>query len=93
MNKIKKNPKVIWAFCANKFGPWFKVPRKLVLDESFSHPYWSDGRDTSVQDKIGLVSREGYLCFSHEDKKEVEKFMHGFFECRKLLSGFFKDYK
>jgi len=33
----------------------------------------------------------GLIVFSHEDKKEVQKFIDGFMACRQLWSGFFTE--
>ncbi len=84
MNK----PRILWAFWANKHGPWHKQPVKVIYNKDLDS-WWSSGKDDDVVEKEGLVQYDHYVCFVHRDKKEVDKFIQGFMACRTLLKSFF----
>lgn len=80
----------MWAFWANAYGPWFKTPQKVeVKDDDFDFGWWRKCGNCDAK-KVGLDQREGYLCYAHPDKKEVEKFIRGFMACRDLAGRFFR---
>jgi hypothetical protein len=87
-NNMKK-PETMWAFWANKYGPFHKTPQKVKMHYGIGE--WVHKNEEYCAEKQGLDQRDGYICFSHPDKKEVEKFMQGFFACRELIGDFFKD--
>ena len=74
--------KQMWAFWANKFGPWFKHPQKV--DENG----WHKNQDANVE-SVGLESRGGYICYASYKKGDVQRFMDGFNACRGLWEDFF----
>lgn len=81
--------KEVWAFNANKFGPWTKKPVKLTIqcgDRWLS----DDERHDTHCEKLGLHIRDrGFLSYASTDKKEVQRFIDGFLACRELLKSFF----
>ena len=81
-------PTKLWAFWANTHGPASQTPEAVRLHKGLSS-YWDKSQNFEVE-KEGLVHGNGYLCFAHRDKKEVEKFITGFFACKNLLAGFFE---
>lgn len=84
-----KKPKKLWAFWASAYiGPWYKTPQRVLFNEDLGS-YWRKCGSAHVEGQ-GLYQERGYTSFAHSDKKEVEKFMQGFFAARDLLSGFFK---
>lgn len=83
MNKQKE----LWAFWANKHGPWWKTPQKVT----FSFPYYFHKNGDAFIEKPGIIAEDHYIAFADKDKKEVQKFINGFMACRKLLSSFYRD--
>jgi hypothetical protein len=82
----KDDGRVLWAFWANGYGPWYKTPQRV---EKRGGVYWHRDRDSSVP-SAGLFQSAGYIAFAHSDKKAVQTFMDGFLSCRHLLAPFFR---
>lgn len=86
--KNQKKPRKLWAFWANRTGPWYNEPKPVIYCEALDSWWWQRHHDVELE---GLQFDDGYLCFAHRDKAEVDKFIAGFMACRGLLSGFFND--
>ena len=78
--------RVMWAFWANRSGPWTAVPVRVV--RGVCDEYWDKEGDNCVK-KAGVYHSDGYMYFASYDRKEVEKFIDGFEACRLMLRGFF----
>ena len=73
--------KQVWAFWANRNGPWFKHPQKVGEDG------WHRNGNAGVT-KLGIEKIDDvYVCFASYDKKEVQRFIDGFNACRYLLAS------
>lgn len=83
----KKQPKELWAFWANKNGPWYTTAQKVRYNEVLES-WWHKDRNSDVK-QIGLTHCNGYLCYASTSKEEVDQFIAGFMSCRELLKGFF----
>lgn len=88
MSKSSK-PQKLWAFWANTHGPWNTTPQQVKLLYGDIEKWWSADMNSDVE-QIGLVEKDGYVCFAHPDKADVERFIEGFMACRELLRGFFE---
>ena len=82
--------KEVWAFNANKFGPWTKKPVRLTVHCGGNTWRSSDEWQETHCDKLGLQITDGaFLSYASRDKKDVQRFIDGFLACRELLKSFF----
>ena len=85
----EKQPKELWAFWANHYGPFFQTAQKVKWDEELQS-WWHEDGDSEIK-KVGLYESDGgYMSFSSENKQEVENFIAGFMACRTLWKRFFE---
>lgn len=85
-----KQPKELWAFWANRSGPWWATPQKVKRDDKLAS-YWHKNGNADIRSEGVTEDGDGYLAFAHRDKNEVQKFIDGFMACRRMMAGFYVD--
>lgn len=85
--KATTKPKEAWAFWANMYGPWYSKPVKVRYNDELGS-WWDPSGDGDIE-KMGLDTPTlGFVRFADPDKAQVERFIQGFMEARRLMGTF-----